>query len=574
MEGSVAKRTKFCFVVTFSILLSSLLGFYLTSKASANTTNNLIRQTQFGQIEGESKNSILDWKGVPYGGNVSGKNRWKSPTNPTKWTGVKKTTASLTALQYNNGKVVGEENNALTLDIYRPDTTTKNLPVIVYVHGGNNQTGSSAEISGANFVKNHNAIFVSVNYRLGVLGFNPLSALKVGTRAEESGNYALLDLHKSLSWVKNNIANFGGNSKNITIAGFSAGGRDVMAMLISPLFKNQFNKAIVFSGGMTLSNETKSQKVFAKALAPLVVQDKIKKTQKAAQKWLLAKKNAKQVRKYLYSIKPARLTKLMTNAQIRMANFPHLYQDGYVIPKNGFSTKNYNSVPVILFSGSREFSLFALTDNYFYKSFQNGTISTNKKTANKFNYVSKYGSQLYSRFNLEDSANKMLANGYKAAIYGMQMNFGNNAKVVGSKMGLLGAFHGVFVTLFDPDNTTYKPYVGDAYQSVGAKKLSTEFQNYIFNFINSGDGSSSKNSVTWAKYNSQHQTLRLSATKTNTIAVMKKKIYTDQTVFKELEKDKTISSSDKNYLIKHVLNGRWFSRGLDQKFNNMSYFEK
>lgn len=109
---------------------------------------------------------------------------------------------------------------------------------------------------------------------------------------------------------------------------------------------------------------------------------------------------------------------------------------------------------------------------------------------------------------------------------------------------------------------------------LGQKKLSTEFQNYIFNFINSSDGSSSKNPVTWSKYNSQHQTLRLSATKTNTIAVMKKKIYTDQTVFKELKKDKTISSSDKNYLIKHVLNGRWFSRGLDQKFNNMSYFEK
>src|SRR5699024_8342775 len=88
-------------------------------------------------------------------------------------------------------------------------------------------------------------------------------------------------------WVKQNIENFGGNSENITVAGFSAGGRDVMAMLISPMFKGKFDNAISLSGGMTIADEYNSQKVFAEAIAPLVVEDKIKNNLEIASEWLL-----------------------------------------------------------------------------------------------------------------------------------------------------------------------------------------------------------------------------------------------------------------------------------------------
>ena len=198
-----------------------------------------IRTTQYGKIQGLKESGVLEWKGVPYGGNVAGANRWKAPTNPDSWDGIKKTTKSITAIQYKDNKVIGSEKNALTLDIYRSNNDKQNLPVIVYVHGGNNQTGASTEISGADFVKSHDAIFVSINYRLGALGFNPLAALKDGNAEENSGNYALLDMAKSLDWVKENIAAFGGNGNNVTVSGFSAGGRDVMAMLISPIFKGK-----------------------------------------------------------------------------------------------------------------------------------------------------------------------------------------------------------------------------------------------------------------------------------------------------------------------------------------------
>ena len=109
---------------------------------------------------------------------------------------------------------------------------------------------------------------MSVNYRLGALGFNPLDALKTGSDEENSGNFALLDIAQALDWVEKNIETFGGNKDNVTLAGFSAGGRDVMATLISPTFKGKYDKAISFSGGMTLSDEEESQEIFATAIAP------------------------------------------------------------------------------------------------------------------------------------------------------------------------------------------------------------------------------------------------------------------------------------------------------------------
>ncbi len=240
----------------------------------ADQASPLVRQTQFGSVQGKAEGNVLVWLGIPYGGDTAGAARWKAPVDPAPWSEIlDATTAGTVALQSGSDGVSGSEN-ALNLDIYRPNNDAKNLPVMVYVHGGNNQSGLSQEISGVSFVARHNAIVVSVNYRLGPLGFNPLPALKTGNdAAEDSGNYALLDINKALEWVKANISDFGGDTGNITVAGFSAGGRDVMAMLISPLFEGKFEKAISFSGGMTIADEAKSQQVFAQALAPLVVED-------------------------------------------------------------------------------------------------------------------------------------------------------------------------------------------------------------------------------------------------------------------------------------------------------------
>lgn len=349
----------------------------------------LIRETQFGNVKGYEEDEALIWQGIPYGGDTSRENRWQAPTNPQPWSEtLDATQAGVVALQAGADGVTGSED-ALNLDIYRPNNETEDLPVLVYIHGGNNQTGQAQEISGKSFVSAHDAIVVSVNYRLGPLGFNPLPALKTESDEENSGNYAMLDLAKSLDWIRANIGEFGGDSNNVTVSGFSAGGRDVMAMLISPLFEGNFDKAISFSGGMTVADEEKSQDIFAESIAPLVVEDGVKNDEDEAKEWLLTSDEA--VKDYLYNLDGSRLVGLMSNAGIRMDVFPHLYNDGTVMPTEGFDTEIYNSVPLIMLTGEQEFSLFSRFDPYFAEAVSDGTIDTDKDISSQYDFVNKYG---------------------------------------------------------------------------------------------------------------------------------------------------------------------------------------
>lgn len=562
----------FCKWIGLAISLMILVACSQTSKQGEQKNNHLIvRQTEYGLVKGSTTNGILTWKGVPYGGDTSGANRWKAPSNPKKWKGeLDASKSGQVALQSSTDGVIGSEN-ALNLDIYRPNSNKKKLPVLVYIHGGNNQTGKSEELSGASFVKNHDAIFVSVNYRLGVLGFNPLPALKTGSDEENSGNYTLLDIAKSLDWIRENIENFGGDSKNVTVSGFSAGGRDVMAMLISPIFKGKFDKAISFSGGMTLADESKSQDVFATALASLVVEDGKKGSVEEAKTWLLTRDN--EVKDYLYHLDAKRLAPLMGNASIRMSVFPHLYPDGVVLPKEGFDTKNYNNVPLLMLTGQDEFSLFGYFDKYFAKAQENKTM-IQEPAASDYAFINKYGGQLYSLFNVQESAEKMIAN-YKSPIYAGEVQFGHDPAVVGSPMSTFGSYHGVFVPLFDQDNQNYKALVGDAYKSNGAKKLSTIFQDYIYHFISNGNPNG-KNLPEWKTWSAagDETTLYLDATKKDANIKMGKKEFTYADVLDEIEKDTSVPTDRKQVLISQVLNGRWFSHDLDEKYNNLSEFDK
>lgn len=564
---------KLCKIGVLSLSIVTLVACQNNDKqsSSASAENNLVRETKFGKVKGANNDGVLTWKGVPYGGSVSNSNRWKAPTDPEKWSGeLDATKDGAVAVQLSGGEVVGEED-ALNLDIYRPDSDKKDLPVLVYVHGGNNQTGKSTELSGSSFVKNHDAIFVSVNYRLGALGFNPLEALKTGTDEEKSGNFTLLDIAKSLDWVRNNISEFGGNSKNVTLSGFSAGGRDVMATLISPVFKGKYDKAISFSGGMTVSDTNKSQEVFAEALAPLAVEDGKASDTESTKQWLLT--SGSDVRDYLYSLDSKRLAPLMGNAGIRMSVFPHLYTDGAVLPKDGFDTKNYNDVPLLSLTGRNEFSLFAYFDKYFADAVKNQTMNA-EPASSEYAFVNKYGGELYSLSNTQEPIQKLVSNGYKSPIYATEVQFGENPDVVGQQMATFGSFHGVFVPLFDKDNQNYSTLVGDGYSSNGVKDLSDKFQDYIFNFISAGNPNG-KGLVDWQAWSTgKNSIFSMDASKDEAIFKMVSKDFDYDTVLKEIESDSTVNAEQKQSLILEVLNGRWFSHKLDDKYNNLSTFDK
>ncbi len=550
-----------------------LVAFFFINLAYADTRildyrQGVIQQTHSGKVKGyvTNQNATLVWKAIPYAQAPVNALRWRAPKPVQPW---KKTfnanQSSSICPQIKAGKFLGHED-CLTLDIYRPNSKNTQLPVMFYIHGGNNQMGDSSEVNPGELVVNANAVVVSINYRVGVLGFNNLPALRNKNAQEASGNFGLLDIHQALQWVRHNIQQFGGNPDNITVAGFSAGGRDVMAMLISPLFRGQFQQAISFSGGMTLADYDASAPIIARALAPLVVADGVKKAEPAAIAWLLS--NDSDVRDYLSTVSAERLSQLMINAGIRMAAFPHLFNDGQVLPKKGFHADQYHHVPVILFTGAEEFSLFAYWDKHFINRPQE-TLINNSLTAKEFEFAKHYGSELYALFNAQAPAQTMLPF-YKAPIYIAEFNWGENPAVAGNAAALFGSYHGVWLPFLTGEIKETATHFSAALQTPGAQQLAQVFTRYIKQFLWTGNPNAEA-LVKWVLLQDADkgfQYLSFDADQSHALISMKQAGRSYQQIIADIEADTTLPAQHKQILIQQVLNGRWFSGPLDQHFNN------
>lgn len=523
-------------------------------------------KTSEGIVQGvyDEKYNVVKWFGIPYAQQADGEKRWALPQKAEKYTGVKDCSQYAPSnLQFNGKEVIGQEG-ILTLDIYRPDTKEKNLPVLVFLHGGNNQTGNSRMWIGDKFAKEANAVYVSVQYRLGLLGFNNLPALKTDNKIQSSGNYGFIDQAYALDWIKKNIANFGGDAGNVTVSGFSAGGRDVMAMLISPLFKGKFDKAISFSGGLIVADYAESQKIIAQNLAPLVVSDGICLTEEAAAKWLM--QDDDNVRDYLMNISAGRLAPVMAGALIRMKSFPHLYGDGKVLPEEGFAADKFNSVPLLMLASADEFTSFLNRDPYFKNRLDQ--VLKDKNTTDEYILANKYGSKFYGFFNGQESAEDIYAN-YKAPMYVCKFNFGHNPAVVGEEYAVkTGAVHGIFLPFLTDQPYPYTAGT-DVFAKPGPQELSDIFTASLAAFIRTGDPNNALLPEKWEAWTPQNSAETVFDADDKQAKVYQRSNDTSyEGILKELEADNSLNADSKNYIIKNILNGRWFSGGLDAKYHN------
>jgi para-nitrobenzyl esterase len=171
--------------------------------------SRVIVHTEHGKVRGRKENDFLLWLGVPYAEPPVGELRWKAPRTLKSWEGILDTTDYQSkAMQLENGHIVGSED-CLYLNIWKSDSNEEGLPVLVYVHGGGNLIGSGQEFNGAQLTKHTNSIIVTINYRLGPLGWFKHKSLKTSDPLDDSGNYGLLDIFKSLEWIRDNIEAFG-----------------------------------------------------------------------------------------------------------------------------------------------------------------------------------------------------------------------------------------------------------------------------------------------------------------------------------------------------------------------------
>ncbi|SFO18502.1 para-nitrobenzyl esterase [Pseudobutyrivibrio sp. UC1225] len=557
-------------IMALSLAIAMVSSSSLTVLAAPETTisvekdvaaTSLVKQTQYGAVKGTSTDTCNVWYSIPYAAAPTGDLRWAAPTAPTSWaTPLDCSKLGNKAIQsgkdYATGKtVVSGSEDCLNLDVYAP-ANAENLPVMVYIHGGNNQTGSSTEIDGTQITVDENCIYVSLNYRLGILGFNALPAFH--TTEGSTGNYAMLDIAMALDWVKNNIAQFGGNPNNITVSGFSAGGRDVMAMLISPLFEGKFDKAVVYSGGMTVADKDESAEIMAKAVAPLAVEDGLFADIETAKTWLLS--NDPAVVTYMKGIGADRLCQLMSNAGIRMSVFPHLYADDVVIPSEGFKTTKFNNVPVLMLTGETEFSLFSAYDGYFsgadMKAFDAKTQDLAKS------YSIEYGSEMYRIFNAQCSAEEMYGK-YKNNMYLCQVRYGSNNSA--TRIPLMGSFHGIFVPMLT-DNHSYGSFAD--FSATGYQNMANVFDQYLSNFIATGNPNGAGLDK-WSNWTSSNPvSLVLDADANNAIVSLENVSSSYGKIIGQMNSDNIVSDDVKDLMGKNVLNGRWFSSTLDNYYKN------
>lgn len=209
-------------------------------------------QTAAGAVVGLQEKGVLAYKGIPYAASAGGANRFLPPVEREPWTGVYDASAFGPACPQYPATLIGgraQSEDCLRLNVWTA-TVTGSRPVIVWFHGGAFRQGSesyAAEgVDGAAAAQG-DVVFVSLTHRLGVLGYFRLSD-DFGSKYASSGNVGMLDLAAALGWVKKNIARFGGDPNNVTIAGPSGGGAKVVHAMAMPAFKGLFNHTIVFVG--------------------------------------------------------------------------------------------------------------------------------------------------------------------------------------------------------------------------------------------------------------------------------------------------------------------------------------
>lgn len=220
-----------------------------SSTPGAVTALDDVVTTTSGDVRGITDGSVSAWLGLPFAAPPTGRLRWRPPEPAEPWDGVREASSfGASCLQpdpYDFGDAAlsareGTDEACLFLNVARPDDATRDLPVVVWLHGGGffSGNGATAVAEGSALVE-RGIVLVSVNYRLGRLGFFAHPSLE-----QDVANFGLLDQAAALRWVRANVAAFGGDPGNVTLAGGSAGGMSVNALMASPVGRGLFDKAI------------------------------------------------------------------------------------------------------------------------------------------------------------------------------------------------------------------------------------------------------------------------------------------------------------------------------------------
>ena len=348
-----------------------------------HTVSDATRRTLAqGELVGfEGPHGEFGWQGIPFAAPPVDELRWRAPKPPESWMGTREALSpgppcvqTSSPLQSLEGKSVGEiggSEDCLTLNVFTPPFSPSEvplgdagLPVMVWIHGGSNTHGTGGTTGGGNLAVSGDVVVVTLNYRLGPFGWFSHAALRAGASSPEdaSGNYGTLDLIAALGWVRDNVEVFGGDPRRVTVFGESAGGSNIVSLLLSPLAEGLFQRAIVQSGGTYMMQVAEAENYVDNTTSPgfeqsskeivlrLLERDGAKSPSDARQR--ADAMGAAELAAYLRGQSAEELLSAYLAPGSWRYRLIYRLQDGVVIPKGDVLARlmdpaNYKAVPII-----------------------------------------------------------------------------------------------------------------------------------------------------------------------------------------------------------------------------------
>jgi para-nitrobenzyl esterase len=451
-------------------------------------------QTRFGLAQGfTDADDTLVWKAIPYARPPLGGLRWRAPQDPEPWTGIRASRSfSAGCTQFSpvfKGSITGSED-CLYLNVWRPQGTEAGLPVYVWIHGGGNSMGSAAMVPdyyGNRIAARSRVIFVSLNYRLGPFGWFTHPALRGGALPEDaSGNYGTLDIIQALRWIQQNIEAFGGDPHTVTITGESAGGFNVLSLLIAPPARGLFHRAMSESGAAITRSMDEADARSRNVLDQLLVSGGKARTAAEAES-AASLMSPEQTRTFLRSRSDRQLMRCYAAGALGMIDNPAILRDGTVIPESGFDSLTSGDypgkVPVILGSNKEELKLFmAFAGNPPWKG-------------DLYQAAATYGSARWKASGVDEVARRLSSHADQPPVYGYLFSLGamdaqGKSPMPGNWGRRLGAFHSLEIPFFLGTDTLEGVMQGLVFNRLnqpGRKALSAAMMDYLAQFARTGN---------------------------------------------------------------------------------------
>ena len=494
------------YILTFFILFSF--------EISAQKNDGFV-STSSGKVQGYLENKVINYDDIPYAKPPVGDLRWKAPREILDSEKVIENKDNNFCIQEpssmggapGEGIFVGSED-CLYLDIKTPKKkSSKLLPVMFWVHGGGNTSGLKDLYDYSTMVNRHNVIVVTINYRLGAFGWFTHPSIQGNQQGlDKTSNFGTLDIIQALKWVNKNIELFGGDSNNITIFGESAGGHNVLSLMVSPLAKGLFNKAISQSG-YTTSVST------GEAFAIDETHPTFNHTSNEVIKRLIGNHeslSSEDLYKRLLGLSAEEFFSEYSDKS--NLEVPLLTNDGIVIPLEGLekalSNFSYVSdVPFMAGSNRDEVKLWIGTAEYFVKldySFLGSILNIPRvrlKDEAAFEAFNYYRSEAWKIRGVIEPLSSLNSIGNKET-YAYRFDWDDHRRfIVADFKKLIGASHGTEISLVTGNNKLVEGYGFLIYPAGPSKRfISKNMMLFWSNFAKYGNPGTSSNGIEWKTY--------------------------------------------------------------------------